>query len=256
MAVVPLQYRFDGPPEGPVVLLVPPIGAKWSVWEPQMPELTRCLRVLRVNHRGHGASPAPPGGAAVDDLGADAAALLDRLDLDRVRVVGAGMGGAAVATWLAVHRAKRVHRLAYVAGAARLPHAEHWRSLAARARAEGMAAVRTAAALSWFTPGFAEERPDVVGRMGEELAGVDPAGFAACWEAAAEADQFPDISRIRAPALVVSGAHDAMLPPGHGRRLAAGIPGARFEQVRGAAHLAGVERPDRVNELLLAHVAQ
>lgn len=255
MAVVPLQYRFDGPPEGPVVLLLPPFGAKWTVWEPQMPELTRSLRVLRVNHRGHGASPAPPGRAAVDDLGADVSALLDGLGLGPVRVVGAGMGGAAVATWLAVRHPERVHRLAYVSGAARLPRAVEWRHLAARARAEGMGAVRAAVTLSWFTPGFAEERPDVVGRVGEELAGVDPAGFAACWEAVAGADQFPEIARIRAPALVVAGAHDAMLPPGHGRRLAAGISGARFERVRGAAHLAGVERPDRVNELLLAHVA-
>ncbi|QRN81084.1 MAG: alpha/beta hydrolase, partial [Nocardiopsis sp. BM-2018] len=43
--------------------------------------------------------------------------------------------------------------------------------------------------------------------------------------------------------------------PGHGRRLADGISGARFEVVYGAAHLLGVERADRVNELLVEHVA-
>ncbi|WP_017539694.1 alpha/beta fold hydrolase [Nocardiopsis halophila] len=255
MTAVPLQHRFDGPPDGPVVLLLPPFGVKWTVWEPQMPELTRCMRVLRINHRGHGATPAPPGGVGLDDLGRDVIRLLDALDLGPIRVVGAGMGGASVATWLAVRAPERLRRLAYLSGAARVPRAGEWLRTAARARTEGMAAVRGEATLSWFTPGFAEERPDVVQRVGEEFAGVDPAGFADCWEAVAPADQFPWIARIRVPALVVAGAHDAQLPPGYGRRLAAGIPGARFELVRGAAHMVGVERPDRVNDLLLDHLA-
>ncbi|GAA1083808.1 alpha/beta fold hydrolase [Nocardiopsis composta] len=254
MAVVPLQHRFDGPQGGPVVLLLPPFGAKWSVWEPQIPELTRYCRVLRVNHRGHGATPLGERPPTVDELGADLEALLDEHRIGRVSVVAAGFGGMP-GTWLAVHRPERVHRIAYLAGAARVPCPDTLLEIAERARADGMARVRREVLLPWFTPGFARERPDVVQWIAEEFEGLDPAGFASCCEAAAVTDQFPDIARVRAPALVVSGAHDPLLPPGHGRRLAAGIPGARFELLRGAAHLAGVERSDRVNELVMEHLA-
>ncbi|QBI52043.1 alpha/beta fold hydrolase [Streptomonospora litoralis] len=255
MAVVPLHYRFDGPRHAPVVLLLAPPGAKWTVWEPQMPELTRELRVLRVNHRGHGSSPAPGGGYSMDELGADLLALVDEFALERVSVVGAGLGGM-LATWLAATRPGRVRRLAYVASTARVPRASPWPQLAARARREGMAAVVDEATRCWFTPGFGDYRPDVVKRLAEEFAGVAAAGFAGWCTAIAGLDQRLLLSRVRAPALVVAAAHDPLLPPGHGRRLARGIPGARLETVPAAAHLAGIERADRVNELLTEHLVR
>ncbi|MDT0304433.1 alpha/beta fold hydrolase [Streptomonospora wellingtoniae] len=253
MAVVALHYRFDGPRHGPVVLLLAPPGAKWTVWEPQMPELTRELRVLRVNHRGHGRSPAPDGDYSMDDLGADLIALLDEFGLERLSVVGAGVGGM-LATWLAAARPWTVARLGYVAGTAAVPPGGPWRAMADRARAAGMTAVVDEATRCWFTPGFAEYRPDVVKRLAEEFTGVAAAGFAGWCAAIAGLDQRRLLARVRAPALVVASAHDPLLPPGRGRGLARGLPGARLESVSGAAHLAGIERADRVNELLTEHL--
>ncbi|GAB3478284.1 alpha/beta fold hydrolase [Nocardiopsis coralliicola] len=250
---VPLQYRLDGPADGPAVLLVPPFGTSWAVWEPQMPELTRTRRVVRLNHRGHGASPAPEGACALGDLGADVAAVLDAAGIESADVVAAGLG-TLPAAWLAVHRPERVRRIALVAGAARVPHAAALAALGERARAHGMAAVRATVGQPWFTPAFERDRPDVVRSFAADTASIAPEGFAACCAAAASADLFPRIGQMRAAALVVSGAHDPFLPPGHGRRLAAGITSARFELLRGAAHLATVERPDRINEAIAAHI--
>lgn len=254
MAVVALHYRFDGPRHAPVVLLLAPPGAKWTLWEPQMPELTRELRVLRVNHRGHGSSPAPEGAYSMDELGADLLALLDEFGLERISVVGAGLGGM-LATWLAASQPRRVARLGYVAGTAAVARRGPWQRLAARARRDGMEAVVDEATLCWFTPGFAEHRPDVVKRLAEEFVGVAAAGFAGWCSAVAGLDQRRLLARVSAPALVVASAHDPTLPPGHGRRLARGLPRARLETVWGAAHLAGIERADRVNELLTEHLA-
>src|SRR5690625_1109735 len=219
-----------------------------------MPERPRELRVLRVNHRGHGSSPAPEGDYTIDELGAELAALIDEFGLERLSVVGAGVGGM-LATWLAAALPRRVGRLAYVAGTATVPRMGPWQRFAARARGAGMAAVVDEATRSWFTPGFADYRPDVVKRVAEEFTEVEVSGFAGWCAAVAGLDQRLLLARVRAPALVVSAAHDPMLPPGHGRRLARGIPGARLETVSGAAHLAGIERADRVNELLTEHLA-
>ncbi|RCV50777.1 alpha/beta fold hydrolase [Marinitenerispora sediminis] len=253
MAVVPLQYRFDGPRHAPVVLLLPALGTKWSIWEPQMPELTREARVLRVNHRGHGESPAPEGAYTIAELGGDVLALLDRCEVDRCAVVGVGLGGMT-ATWLAAREPERVSRLALLSTAAQLPPAARWQRLAALARSSGTVSVVSEYTRSWFTPGFADQRPDIVSRLADELEEVGATGYAGCCDAVATVDQRALLARVRAPTMVVSAVHDPETPPGYGQRIAAGIPGARFETVAGAAHLVNIERADRVNELLVEHL--
>ncbi len=56
------------------------------------------------------------------------------------------------------------------------------------------------------------------------------------------------------PTLVVSGAEDPATPPEHGRLIRDAIPGARFEVVPGAAHIANVERPEEITQLILTHL--
>ncbi|WP_046469431.1 alpha/beta fold hydrolase [Allosalinactinospora lopnorensis] len=255
MAEVPLQHRFDGPRNAPTVLLLPEFGTRWSIWEPQMPELTRTSRVLRVNHRGHGSSLAPEGPYTTEELVGDVLALLNKLGLERLSILGFGFGGM-LATWIASTVPDRVNRLALLAGAPRTPAAHHWRDIASRVREGGMAAVSSEVTRSWFTPAWAEQRPDIVERVVEEFQGTDCAGYAGCCDAIAEEDQRGTLARVRAPTVVMSAAHDPLLPPGYGRQLADAISGARFEVITGAAHLVGVERSDRVNELLMDHVAR
>lgn len=254
MTVVPLQYRFDGPEDAPTVLLLPPLGTRWSVWEPQMPELTRRYRVLRVNHRGHGESPAPSGGYTVAELGGDVLSLLDEHGVGRLSIIGSDLGGA-LATWVATAAPGRVRSLFHLTGTARTPRAHWWRAVGERAVNAGMAEIASEVTRSWFTPAFAQRCPDVVSRMVGEFRELDPAGYAGCCAAFAELDQRRLLARVGAPTMVVSAAHDPFLPPGHGRRLADGIAGARFEVVSGAAHLVGIERRDRVNELVRQYVA-
>jgi 3-oxoadipate enol-lactonase len=60
------------------------------------------------------------------------------------------------------------------------------------------------------------------------------------------------LGAITCPALVAVGEHDAETPPPYARLLADLVPGARFEVVAGAGHLANLEQPDRVNALVRA----
>ena len=253
MAVVPLQHRFDGPRTAPVVVLVPTLGTKWSMWEPQMPELTRRLRVLRVNHRGHGSSPAPPGPYSMQELGGDLLTLLDECDLEQVSFIGIGLG-AMVALWVAATNPSRVSRLALVSTTAWAPPLPRWRDIGDRVRHFGISSVIDEVTRSWFTPGFCERRPDIVTRFTEEFEKISPEGYVGCCDAIAALDHRPLARLVHAPTVVIAGAHDPQTPPGHGRRLAALLPHARFEVVSGAAHLVNVERSDVVNELLLQHL--
>lgn len=255
MATTALQYRFDGPRHAPVVLLVPPFGTRTSVWEPQMPELTRHRRVLRVEHRGHGSSPAPEGPYTIEDLALDVLGLLESQGLTRVSAVGAGLCGSLL-VWIAANSPRTLDRLVLLAAGPRTPRTHGWHKIASRVRESGLDSVTTEVTLPWFTPAMSEEHPEVVARFTEEFRELDAQGFASMCEAISTMDQRHLVAAVQVPTLVVSAAHDPLLPPGHGRRLADGIADSRFEVVSGAAHLVGVERADRVNELLMGHVVR
>ncbi|HJX26901.1 MAG TPA: alpha/beta hydrolase, partial [Thermoanaerobaculia bacterium] len=57
------------------------------------------------------------------------------------------------------------------------------------------------------------------------------------------------------PTLVVSAAHDPIAPPRLGQALAAGIPDARFVEIPNASHGVPIHPADKVNALLLDHLA-
>ena len=56
------------------------------------------------------------------------------------------------------------------------------------------------------------------------------------------------------PAVVVAGAHDPIAPPAAGRRLAAAIPSARYEEFADASHGLPIQHRARVNQMLLEHL--
>jgi pimeloyl-ACP methyl ester carboxylesterase len=63
-------------------------------------------------------------------------------------------------------------------------------------------------------------------------------------------DSRPDLAAIDVPVLVISGAQDRLTPPALGEEIAAAIPHARFELLDPAGHLAPLEQPKRVSELM------
>jgi pimeloyl-ACP methyl ester carboxylesterase len=61
------------------------------------------------------------------------------------------------------------------------------------------------------------------------------------------------LGRISAPALVVHGRHDGIVPRAHAERYMAGIPDARLVELDGAAHMATLEVPGEIASLALSH---
>jgi pimeloyl-ACP methyl ester carboxylesterase len=64
------------------------------------------------------------------------------------------------------------------------------------------------------------------------------------------------LGRITAPTLVVHGVQDGIVPRAHAEAFAQGIPRARLVDLDATAHLAVIERPDEVSELVAAHLDQ
>jgi 3-oxoadipate enol-lactonase len=58
------------------------------------------------------------------------------------------------------------------------------------------------------------------------------------------------LANVTVPTLVAVGDHDRVTPPGAAMILVSDLPNARLEIVEGAGHLAMLERPDAVNDML------
>lgn len=249
---VALHHQVEGPAAAPPLLLLNSLGTDLRMWDAQAAALRDEFRVIRCDARGHGDSPYAAAPWTLADLGADVLRLLDLLAVERASVAGVSLGGAT-ALWLAAHAPERVERLIPCFTSAYFGPPDPWLQRAATVRAEGVAAVGEAVVGRWLT---AAVDPDLRTRMKAMLEATPADGYAAATEVVAHLDLRDDLAAIAAPTLVVSGAEDPACPPEAGRALAAGIPGADFVELAGAAHLGNVERPDAVTDLIHKHLAK
>jgi 3-oxoadipate enol-lactonase len=251
---VEVNYEFRGKRGSPALVFTGSLGTDLTMWEPQAEVLGPRFCTLRYDLRGHGSSPVPPGPYSIADLGGDLLALLDRLEIERASLCGLSIGGM-ISMWVAAHAPDRVERLVLCCTSAQLGPRKGWIERAATVRADGVGAIADAVLARWFTPGFAVDHPEVIERMRAQLTATPPEGYAGCCEAIAEMDLRGDLPRVAAPTLVLAGADDPATPPEHGRVIAELIPGARFEVVAHAAHLANIERADLVTAMILRFLA-
>jgi 3-oxoadipate enol-lactonase len=250
---IDVHHLVDGPADAPVVVLSNSIGASLGMWDPQVPALSERFRVVRYDQRGHGASPVPPGPYAIDDVGADLIALLDRLGVERAHVCGLSLGGMT-AMWLAINAPERVDRLALLCTSAKLGPPENWAERAATVRAHGMEAIVDAGLRRWVTDDFIAAHPERAEWLRRMMLDTPAAGYAGCCAVIERLDLEPRLGEIRAPTLVIAGAEDPATPAAHGERIVAAVDGARLELVSPAKHLANVERVEEVTGLLRDHL--
>lgn len=248
-----LNYLLEGPEDAPVLVLSNSLGTTLGMWDDQAPALRERFRLLRYDTRGHGASPAPPGPYAIEDLGRDVLSLLDGLGVERASFCGLSVGGMT-GMWLAAEAPERVDRLVLLCTSALLGPKDVWDGRIETATTRGMDALVDGVVERWFTPAFRAGRPEAVGRLAGMLRATDPGGYAGCCAAIRDMDLRGRLPSIRSPTLVVSGAEDPATPPEHGELIRDSIPEARFEVVPGAAHIANVERPGKITHLILDHL--
>jgi 3-oxoadipate enol-lactonase len=252
---VELRHEFRGKRGSPALVFTGSLGTDLTMWEPQADLLKPRFCTLRYDIRGHGRSPVPPGPYSMEDLGSDLVALLDRLGIERTSLCGLSIGGM-ISMWVAAHAPERIDRLVLCSTSAQLGPRESWLERAAIVRSDGVGAIADAVLGRWFTVGFAAAHPEVIGRMRGILSATPREGYAGCCEAIADMDLRGDLSSITAPALVIAGADDPATPPEHGRLIADLIPGARFEVISPAAHLATIERPDLTTAMILRFLTE
>ncbi|MGW0550079.1 bifunctional 3-oxoadipate enol-lactonase/4-carboxymuconolactone decarboxylase PcaDC [Streptomyces altiplanensis] len=247
----PLQYRFDGPVDAPVLVLGPSLGTTWHMWDRQIPDLTRHWRVFRFDLPGHGGAPAHPAGS-VTELAERLLVTLDSLGVQHFGYAGCSIGGA-IGAELALRHPDRVASLGLVAASPRFGTADEFRQRGVIVRTNGLEPMAATAPARWFTHGFAAAQPAIVEWAVQMVRTTDPGCYIAACEALAAFDVRAELGRIGIPTLVLVGSEDQVTGPAEARTLVAGIPDARLALVPGASHLAPVEQPAAVTDLLVRH---
>ncbi len=250
-----LNHQTTGPDDAPVVLLASSLGTNHAMWAPQLDALSKSFRVIAFDHRGHGASEAPPGPYTIEDLGNDVVELLNTTGAERASYVGISLGGA-VGLWLAQNAPDRFHRFALLCPPVNpAANAQTWTDRAAQVRKEGTQAITEATLGRWFLPEYAESHADEVEVIRQQLLSTPAEGYAACCEALSTLDLTAGLADITAPVLLITAEQDTSIPPETVVPLASSIPGAHLEILENAAHLVTYSDADRINPLLLTHLS-
>lgn len=247
-------------PAAPTLLLVHGFPLSHAMWRAQIDGLRDACRVLAPDLRGYGETPL---GAWPTDAGASLARYADDLAamLEAARpegpvvYCGFSMGGYIAWSFLERYRDRlaglvlmdtRAANDDDAARAVRLKMADHVEAWGAGRVAELMRP-------KLFGPAAS---PEVVEATCATIAAADPRSIAASQRAmAARPDATGGLGAITLPTLVVVGEDDAISPRAEMRGVADAIPGARFEAIARAGHMAPVEQPEAVNAALRSFVA-
>ena len=220
------------------------------MWDPQVPALVAAgYRVVRCDLPGHGDSPVPAG--RLDEAG-EVTGLLTGLGIGRFAMVGSS-GGGRVALDVAARWPERVSALVLLCTALR----GHEPSAALRAFGDREDALLEAGDVAGATELNVDLwlGPEADGRTRDAVRTMQRHAFEVQLAAAdVECEPFRpeiDLTRITAPALLVSGAHDLPDFRQIAVHLAGLLPQARHLELDWAGHLPSLERPDRANALLL-----
>ncbi len=221
-----------------------------SAFDRVRPLLAARHRLTLVNLPSYGQSA--PAEASLEAYAQRVADTMEALHLPRqTDVLGNGLGGF-IAQVLAMQHGERFERLVIVDAHAGFPEAGKapLRNLAAAVRASGMEAVLDAAIERMFPPAYIQAHPGEVRERKRALRQMSPDAFAGLCLALAQVNLEPQLAGIRQRTLVCAGALDATTVPELVRKLAQGIPQARFVELPGCGHCPQIEQPEALVAVL------
>jgi class 3 adenylate cyclase/pimeloyl-ACP methyl ester carboxylesterase len=222
-----IEFDFEGP-----------------IWRQLYRELSRDHAFIRYDARGNGLSDREVPNVTFEHFVDDLEAVVDAAGIERFALLGISQG-CAVSIAYAVRHPERVACMVLLGG-----FALGWKK---RARTEGEKeageAMLTLMRVGWgqenpsfrqmftsqFIPGASKEQADWFNEL--QRISSSPADAARNLLANGETDVTSLLSQVKAPTLVMHARHDARVPFESGRRMAAGIPGARFVPLESGNHV-------------------
>ena len=284
---IDIEYEEFGEVSKPSVLLVMGLGMQMVGWPRDFCQMIadKGFHVVRFDNRDTGLSShfyqagmpnmlaigtalmsgtKPDSCYYLSDMGNDAAALLDALDIEKAHVVGASMGGM-IAQELAINHPQRLLSMTSImstTGRADLPKASPaaMEVLMSRPTGDDEESLLDHAFKSQQTISGSKYPPvkvDVDARTRESMArNIDAAGVARQMAAiAASGDRVAGLAEVDIPTLVIHGSEDPLVPVTGGEDTARCIANAKLEIIDGWGHTLPRVLWQRIADMIGGHIA-
>jgi pimeloyl-ACP methyl ester carboxylesterase len=235
------RIHFVDEGDGPPVLFIHSLGTSAWLYRDQIAALKADYRCIAPDCRGHGAT-SYNGSFTIPDVAADHKAVLDHLGIESCHVVGLSMGGP-IALSLNARWPNVVGSLVLADAFARLRDGAEDRILATQ---------ETVAYLSMqeFGNQYAGDRlmpTTPIERLDElaaEVAKCPPKAYVDTVRAVFTHDASGDLSKVRAPTLILIGDSDDATPMAESEFMHDRIGGAQIKVIPQAGHLSTIDNPD------------
>jgi pimeloyl-ACP methyl ester carboxylesterase len=224
---------------GAAVLLLHGWGASKELMAPISQRL-QGYRVIAPDLPGFGATPPPPQAWGVEEYAAWVVALLDRLRIGRVHVVGHSNGGR-VAIALAADHPDRVGRLVLADSAGIRPRHGAWY----RWRVRTFKMLRATSRVRWLPRALRDAAERRASRRGSTDYRAASGTLRASMVRLVNADLRPRLARLNASTLLIWGDRDQDTPLQDARTMERLIPDSGLVIFEGCGHFAYAEQPDR-----------
>ncbi|HEY7295182.1 MAG TPA: alpha/beta hydrolase [Dehalococcoidia bacterium] len=236
---ISLYYEEHG--AGAPLLLVMGFAANTTAWESLLPALSSRCHVIAFDNRGAGRSTAPEAAYTMAELADDALGLLTHLGIAQAHVYGVSMGGM-ITQHVALRAPERVLSVILGCTTPGGPRATPAPDPIVAALLKASAApIEEAFDLTLpilYSDAFATANRAELYRRALRNAPLraSETGIKGQMAAIMDHDTFDRLPEISAPALVLHGDADELVPTANGRLLAERIPGAKLMLYPGGRH--------------------
>jgi non-heme chloroperoxidase len=229
-------------------------GLNADIWEYQLTELTdQGLRCIAYDRRGHGRSSDPGRGYDYDTLSDDLAAIIERLDLADVTLVGFSMGSGEVARYLSRHGSSRIARIVLVGAMAPKPDGGLFPGFIPGLKKDRPAFL--AGGVPLFIGSDTTVSPAMSQWVLAQFLRASPKAMIECMRAISASDLRADFGAIKLPTLMIHGGNDQVSPLDKtGKLTAAAIPGCELRVYENAPHGLVITHRDRLTKDMLAFI--
>jgi pimeloyl-ACP methyl ester carboxylesterase len=254
-----IYYEVLG--EGEPLVLIEGLGYAHWMWVEQRP-LSEHVKLVIYDNRGAGLSSKPKGPYTMNDFTNDLKDLLDALSIERAFLWGVSMGGM-IAMHFAVKHGKRVKGLVLGEtnfGTSSLPPSQE--ALNVLLRPPSPELDRKRSLIERMKVAFSDDFVRNNMAKIEQLAELrmqfeeDPEAYKSQLAAVLTFDFKDRLKDIRSPTLIVTGDQDKVVNPVNSYIMNQLIPNSKLVILKGAGHLAIIERSKDYNQLVLNFIRE
>ena len=243
---VKIYYEVAG--QGPPLVFVHANPFDRRLWTYQVARFSQQFTTINVDIRGYGFSEKPETQFTLEDMADDIAGVMKQESAERAIIVGCSVG-SGIALLFGLDRPEMVDGLVLVGGSSR-------GGGSIQTRIDGytsgdLRGYRLKHMRELFAPGFPETAHGqwVMNLFDENSDTLSGDSIAQIFRARAGCNMTPRLATIKAPTLVINGAHDGSLASG--RETTSGIDGARQVVIPNTGHACSIEDPGAFDEALI-----